>query len=73
MFYWTIIKDFSRIAKRLYVFLSKPKAIKNNTRENSSKKSIGQRSSQDLIDWTSHHQNLLSIFIDKMKSSEVMS
>ena len=36
------------------------------------KKLIGQSSSKDLTDCTSHHQNILSIFFDKIKSPEVM-
>lgn len=42
--------------QNLYDLLSKTKEIKNNTRKNSSKKSIGQRWSKDLKNWISHHQ-----------------
>ena len=45
------VKDFSRIAKPLYHLLSKHQDIKNNSRKNSSKKSIGQCSLNELIDW----------------------
>ena len=68
------IQNFSRIAKPLYELLTKENLnIIPSNRKNSSKKTKGQKSSKEPIQFTETHQNVLNLLIDKMISPEVMS
>ena len=73
-YYRSSIQNFSRIAKPLYELLTKENLnIIPSNRKNSSKKTKGQKSSKEPIQFTETHQNVLNLLIDKMISPEVMS
>lgn len=45
---------------------------KNATQKRNSKKSKGQKSSKELIQWTSNHKNIVLEFINEPKSPNVI-
>ena len=68
-YYRQSIKDFSRKAKPLYDISSLP----SDNQKLKSKKSKGQKSSNELIQWTDDHKNIVLDLIDELKSPKIMS